>query len=107
MDILSFILGICAVLVLAFAIGGVVALVKIIKIEKKFNNVTLGFQQQIDTMKLEVTNNLGQVYQDMDSRLDKQYNKIMKETNPDRILNMIKSKKTSSSQILTDDENKE
>ena len=96
-DIQSLILGMGLVLVIAFAIGGVVALVKVIRLERNSNNIGFGTQQQIDglhthlnTKMNEIQNQFGGVYKDMDSRIDKIYNKIMQETNPKhRILNMI------------------
>jgi len=103
MDILSFILGMCAVLVIVLAIGGVVALFKVLRLEKTFNNISIGFQQQIDLLKKDnesgesfimtnINQHINEIYKDMDSRLDKMYNKILRDTNPkERILQMIKS----------------
>jgi len=109
MDIQSFILGMCAVLLIALVIGSVVALVKVLRLEKNSNNINIGFQQQIDLLKRDCESNdevlatqlgqqINQVYQDIDSRMDKLYNKILKESNPkERILQMIKGEKTTNS----------
>jgi hypothetical protein len=97
-DTQSLILGMGLVLFIACAIGGVVALVKVTRLERSKNNIDIGFQQQIDNVhKLvdvkvnEINNQIGNVYRDMDSRFDKMYNKIMTDTNPKhRILSMIR-----------------
>ena len=110
-DLLSLILGMGLVLVIAFAIGGVVALVKVTRLERNSNNIGIGTQQQLDNIyrhiddkTTEIEHQFGNLYKDMDSRFDKMYNKIMQDTNPKhRILNMIKPGGSSDS---TDD-NKE
>ena len=96
-DLLSLILGMGLVLVIAFAIGGVVALIKVTRLERNSNNIGIGTQQQLDNIyrhiddkTTEIEHQFGNLYKDMDSRFDKMYNKIMQETNPkDRILSMI------------------
>ena len=104
MDIQSFILGMCAVLFISFAVGGVVVLFKVTRLEKNFNNVGFGTNQQINNLRKDTEDNTNEVLRqieelskEVDSRLDKQFNKIMRETNPrDRILNMIRDDKTTS-----------
>ena len=111
-DIQSFILGMGLVFLIICVIGGVVALVKVMRLEKEGNNIDIGTQQQLDNLhKLvdvkvnEINNSIGIVYRDIDSRFDKMYNKIMTETNPKhRILNMISGKSPSEA---TDDSHKE
>jgi hypothetical protein len=111
-DLLSLILGMGLVLVIAFAIGGVVALVKVMRLERNSNNIDIGTQQQLDDIIKTVGAEIGEIdhkiqnlYRDMDSRFDKFYSKIIQETNPkQRILNMIKSGSSSDS---TEDSHKE
>jgi hypothetical protein len=71
------------VLVIALVIVSVIALVKVMRLEKNGNNIDLGFQQQIDGLhkELEVKNNeiqgqIGIIYRDMDSRFDKHFAKV-------------------------------
>ena len=90
-DLQSFILGMGLVMLIALVIGIVIALVKVIKLRKDFDNYGFGFQQQIDNIRKErdlleedTARKIGDVYKDMDSRLDKQYSKIIKEVIPNK-----------------------
>lgn len=90
-DLQSFILGMGLVMLIALVVGIVVALVKVIKLRKDFDNYGFGFQQQIDNthkaidVKVnEINHQFENLYKDMDSRLDKQYSKIIKEVIPNK-----------------------
>lgn len=88
MDVQSFILGMGAVLVIAFAIGSVFAVVKVIKISKEFRETQIWISQEFEKgkdrereEKMIVGNQLQEVYRTIDSRFDKFYEKISKEMN--------------------------
>lgn len=93
MDIQSFILGMGAMLVLAFAIGSIFAVVKVIKLGKNFREVQIWISQEFEKEKMIVGNQFQEVYRTIDSRFDKQYEKIMKEVIPkNRILQLMNNK---------------
>lgn len=100
MDIQSFILGMGAMLVIAFAIGSIFAVVKVIKIGKEFREVQIWVNQEFEKVKecerqekMIVGNQFQEVYRTLDSRFDKQYEKILKEVSPNKaFLNIISSK---------------
>ena len=75
-DLQSFILGMGLVLVIALVIVSIVAMVKVMRLEKNGNNLSLGFQQQIDELHKDVEVKVGNLYKDIDSRFDKFYNKV-------------------------------
>ena len=75
-DLQSFILGMGLVLVIALVIVSIVAMVKVMRLEKNGNNIDLGFQQQIDGLHKDVDIKVGNLYKDIDSRFDKFYNKV-------------------------------
>jgi hypothetical protein len=90
-DLQSFILGIGLVLLIALVAGSIITLVKVMRLQKQFNNYFFGFQQQIDEIRKDrnlldedTARKIGDVYKDMDSRLDKQYSKIIKEVIPNK-----------------------
>ena len=72
MDIQSFILGMGAVLVIASAVGGVVAIVKVSKLKREVNQERTNRQMEIQG----IYRSFDDVRSDMDSRLDKMDNKF-------------------------------
>jgi len=100
MDIQSFILGMGAVLVIALVIGSIFAVVKVIKISKEFRETQTWISQEFENEKKErekekiiIGGQLNDVYRTIDSRLDKQYEKILKEVSPNKaFLQLISSK---------------
>jgi len=114
-DLQSFILGMGLVMLIALVVGIVVALVKVIKLRKDFDNYGFGFQQQIDNIIKErgfqyedTARKIGNVYKDMDSRLDKQYTKIIKEVIPNKtFLQTISNYKPDKGEPLEYDQLKE
>jgi len=114
-DLQSFILGMGLVMLIALVVGIVVALVKVIKLRKDFDNYGFGFQQQIDNIIKErgfqyedTARKIGDVYKDMDSRLDKQYAKIIKEVIPNKtFLQTISNYKPDKGEPLEYDQLKE
>ena len=62
MDIQSFILGMCAVLFIGFAVGGIVALVKVTKLQRQFNNVGFGTNQQIENLRKDTEAGMGEAH---------------------------------------------
>jgi len=114
-DLQSFILGMGLVMLIALVVGIVVALVKVIKLRKDFDNYGFGFQQQIDNIIKErgfqyedTARKIGDVYKDMDSRLDKQYTKIIKEVIPNKtFLQTISNYKPDKGEPLEYDQLKE
>jgi len=103
------------VMLIALVVGIVVALVKVIKLRKDFDNYGFGFQQQIDNIIKErgfqyedTARKIGDVYKDMDSRLDKQYAKIIKEVIPNKtFLQTISNYKPDKGEPLEYDQLKE
>jgi hypothetical protein len=97
MDIQSFILGMSAVLLIALVIGSIFAVVKVIKIGKEFREVQIWINQEFENEKKErekekiiVGGQLNEVYRTIDSRIDKQYEKILKEVSSNKaFLQMI------------------
>ena len=72
MDIQSFLLGMGAVLVIASAVGGVVALVKVSKLKKEVNE-----KEKNRLMEMQgLYRQFDDVYKAMDSRFDKMDNKF-------------------------------
>jgi len=91
MDIQSFILGMSAVLVIALVIGSFFAVVKVIKISKEFREIQIWVSHEFENLRKEgeqstfgTNQQIQEVYRTMDSRFDKQYEKIMKELNPNK-----------------------
>jgi hypothetical protein len=101
MDIQSFILGMCAVLVIALVIGSVVALVKVIKLKKLVElstsntlkliedagNETITMINELHTEIDGVHREINEVRREMDSRYDK-----LKSTFSKEIENAVKHK---------------
>lgn len=101
MEILSFVLGMGAVLVIALAIVGVVALVKVLNLKKNYeddikniyqqiNNVENNFSKDvsdlyqnistnINDVNHEIEKNISNIFRTMDSRFDGFLNKITKD----------------------------
>lgn len=100
MEIQSFILGMSAMLVIALVIGSVFAVVKVIKISKKFNEIQIWVNHEFQNFRKEnelamfgTNQQIQEVYRTIDSRCDKLYEKILKEQNPkNRILQLITNK---------------
>lgn len=101
MEIQSFILGMGAMLVVAFAIGSVFAVVKVIKFGKEFREVQIWINQELEKVqdrerqeKMIIGNQFQEVYRTIDSRLDKQHEKILKEVDPNKeFLQLITGRK--------------
>jgi len=101
MDIQSFILGMCAVLVIALVIGSVVALIRVIKLKKLVElststalrliedagNETITMINQLRTEIDGVHREINEVRREMDSRYDK-----LKSTFSKEIENAVKHK---------------
>jgi hypothetical protein len=90
-DLQSFILGMGLVLVIALVVVSVIALIKVMRLEKDGNNIAIGTQQQLDNIHKaidvrnnEIQNQIGNVYKDMDSRFDKLANKVKTASQEDR-----------------------
>jgi hypothetical protein len=111
MDIQSFILGMGAMLVVAFAIGSVFAVVKVIKFGKEFREIQIWISQEFENEKKErekekiiVGGQLQEVYRTIDSRLDKQYEKILKEVSPNKsFLQLISGKSSPGDESVDND----
>lgn len=96
-EFLSFILGICVVLMVAMAAGSIFAIVKVIKVDKQVTGNVWRSNEEFDKVKdefekvrkeIEVDQN--EIYRTIDSRSDKLYEKIAKDLNPKhRILQLI------------------
>ena len=87
MDVQSFILGMCAVLVIALVIGSVVALVKVIKLQKNFDETSNGTFKLIEDEKKEIVTMINEIHhridgvsKEIDSKYDKLQAKFSKET---------------------------
>lgn len=85
----SFILGMGLVLVIAVAVVSVVAIVKVMRLNKTvYNNAVWAntefenTRKVFDTKDLELDHKIGNIYRDMDSRIDKLYEKIIKNKSP-------------------------
>ena len=85
----SFILGMSLVLVIAMAAVSVYAIVKVVKLKNDHNSFCMWSSQEFDKLRkenetkdTELEHKIGIVYRDIDSRLDKLYEKIMKNKNP-------------------------
>ena len=72
MDIQSFLLGMSVVLVIASAIGGVIALVKVSNLKKEVNEKEKNRMMEMQS----VYRQFDDVYKAMDSRFDKMDNKF-------------------------------
>jgi hypothetical protein len=89
MDIQSFILGMSLVLVIAMAVVSVYAIVKVMKLKADLMGLNIWSNQEIENLKkqfgtkdMALDYKIGNIYKDMDSRLDKLYEKIMKNKSP-------------------------
>lgn len=85
----SFILGMSLVLVIAMAAVSVYAIVKVVKLKNDHNSLSMWSAQEFDKLRkvqetkdMELDHKIGNVYRDMDSRLDKLYEKVMKTKSP-------------------------
>jgi hypothetical protein len=83
-DLQSFILGMGLVFVIALVIVSVIALVKVMRLEKNGYSISVGTQQQITELQKDVEVKVGNIYKDMDSRFDKLYNKVKTPTPEER-----------------------
>ena len=81
MDILSFILGIALVVVIGLSIVAVISFVKVRKIEKEIEHLTLDIFQKFDRDLSDThrrIDDLGkEIFSQLDSRLDKLENKFI------------------------------
>lgn len=91
METQSFILGMSAAVVIALVIGSVVALVKVLKISKNFNDVQIWISHEFENVKKDMDKREQQLYRRCDdieklieSRSDKLYDKVMKEIRPNK-----------------------
>ena len=85
----SFILGMSLVLVIAMAAVSVYAIVKVVKLNNDHTGLSMWSSQEFDKLRkenetkdMELDHKIGIIYRDIDSRLDKLYEKIMKTKSP-------------------------
>jgi uncharacterized protein HemX len=90
MNILSFILGVCAVLVVGGLTVGVVAFFKVIKLKKYVQAVEINFQHQINEANKNRESNIGSLYQSIDTKSNEIYRTI--DSRFDKLDNKIKEK---------------
>ena len=86
MEIQSFILGMCTVLVIALAIVGVVALIKVIGVKKRLEETISNIDINFSNFEKDVDGRIKDVYMSIDdnnrtidSRFDKLHDKFSKE----------------------------
>ena len=70
MEILSFILGMCAVLVIALAIVGVVALVKVLKLKQNYDNDVRELHLKINDVETNISKNIDELHQYMGREIE-------------------------------------
>jgi len=81
MDILSFVLGIAAVVIIGLSVVAVIAFVKVREIERQIEHLESDIYRQIEN-EIAITNRRvddleKEVYSQLDSRLDKLENKLI------------------------------
>ncbi len=77
MDILSFILGMCMVVVIAVAIVAVISFVKVNKLNKEIESLHSILSMEVENQNRERDQIVQDIYRTLDSRLDKLENKLI------------------------------
>ena len=76
MDILSFILGMCIVVVIAVAIVAVISFVKVNKHNKEIESIHQIYSGEFERIRRDMTDSERNLYSVLDSRLDKLESKL-------------------------------
>ena len=76
MDILSFILGMCIVVVIAVAVVAVVAFVRVNKLNKEIETVHTIMGGEFERVNRDMTDMQRDIFSSLDSRLDKLESKL-------------------------------
>ena len=78
MDILSFVLGIVAVLIIAIGVIGVVAFVKVSRVADQCDNLERHLEHEIESLSNRIDVDISDIHKTIDSRVDKLQSKILK-----------------------------
>lgn len=76
MDILSFILGMCIVVVIAVAVVAVISFVKVNKLNKEIESVHQIYSGEFERVRRDMTDMQRDIFSSLDSRLDKLESKL-------------------------------
>lgn len=76
MDILSFILGMCIVVVIAIAVVAVISFVKVNKLNKEIESVHQIYSSEFERVRRDMSDSERNLYSVLDSRLDKLESKL-------------------------------